>query len=345
MSYFHRVEQEAGTRFWINNVTRAQARLAIEAGAVGATQNPAYLSKVIGSKDDGAWIDSIIEELLRVYPDDGQLVSELQRRVIAGVAEEFMPLYQSTGGARGLVSIQADPYHEDTATILDNAEKCRAMMPNCLIKIPATKDGLDAIGTLIAERVPVLATEVMSIDQVIEVAELHKEKTSGVKNPAPFIFAHINGIFDEHLEETARKEGIQVSPEAMRVPALALGQAIHHRLEEGGYSAEYLAGGARGLHHFTDWVGARGGVTINWAGSADKLIELNERAEDRFAKPVDEKLIEELLDKLPDFKKAYTPGSLTSGEYEAFGPVVRFRNQFEAGWKAALEYVAAKRRG
>ena len=36
-TYFHRVHAQTPTRFWINNVTREQAHLAIEAGAVGCT--------------------------------------------------------------------------------------------------------------------------------------------------------------------------------------------------------------------------------------------------------------------------------------------------------------------
>jgi len=38
--YFHHVQAQTMTRFWINNVTREETRLAIEAGARGCTQNP-----------------------------------------------------------------------------------------------------------------------------------------------------------------------------------------------------------------------------------------------------------------------------------------------------------------
>ena len=44
-NYFKRVQERTATRFWINNVTRKQAALAIENGAVGCTQNPSYVSK------------------------------------------------------------------------------------------------------------------------------------------------------------------------------------------------------------------------------------------------------------------------------------------------------------
>ncbi len=343
MSYFQNVHAISKTRFWVNNVTRAQARLAIKAGAVGCTQNPAYLSKVIGSKDDGAWIDGMIDELLPVYADDNALLAELQRRVIAGICREFMPIYKESDGQNGLVSIQADPFHEDVGTILDNAERSRALLPNFLIKIPATKSGIEAIALLIPQRVPLLATEVMSMDQVIELLELHRRLTQGMENPAPFIFAHINGIFDEHLEATAKQQHIDVSAEALRCASFALARQMQSLMAERGYTASYLAGGARGLHHFTDMVGVEGGVTINWTGAADKLIELDEQPDDRFAKPIPQHLIDELMAKLPDFRRACTPGSLAAEDYEHFGPVVRFRDAFEEGWAMALDYVARKR--
>ena len=35
----------------------------------------------------------------------------------------------------------------------------------------------------------------------------------------------------------------------------------------------FISGGARGLHHFTEMVGADAVVTINWQGTADTLIQ------------------------------------------------------------------------
>ena len=51
--YFKRVQEKTATKFWINNVTQEQARLAIEAGARNCTQNPTYSWKILNSKTDG----------------------------------------------------------------------------------------------------------------------------------------------------------------------------------------------------------------------------------------------------------------------------------------------------
>ena len=343
MSYFKRVAALTPTAFWINNVTRHEARLAIEAGATGCTQNPAYLSKVLCSPDDGPSLLAIADGLIAEEPDDYGVVDELQRRAIAGICEEFHPMYEESGGRRGLVSIQANPFREDVATILENAEKSLTLAENFIIKIPATLNGLEAMEVLIGRGVPVLATEVMSIDQMLSVCELHRTVTKGMKHPAPFWVAHINGIFDEHLEVFVQREGVAVSPDVLRLASLALARKIHGYLREKDYEVNYMAGGARGLHHFTGWVGARGAVTINWKGTADKLLEADPPVSSAFTAETPFAALDELLAKLPDFQTAWTPGALKVEEYEYFGPVVRFRNAFEQGWSLVQEAVAARR--
>ena len=45
MEYFQRVKALTKTRMWINNVTPLEAHLAINAGAIGCTQNPAMYGR------------------------------------------------------------------------------------------------------------------------------------------------------------------------------------------------------------------------------------------------------------------------------------------------------------
>ena len=50
--YFHRVQAETPTRFWVNNPTLEQAKQALAEGAVGCTTNPSYVSKLFSSPED-----------------------------------------------------------------------------------------------------------------------------------------------------------------------------------------------------------------------------------------------------------------------------------------------------
>jgi transaldolase len=51
--YFRRVHRLSPTKFWINNPTPEEARLAIEAGALGCTNNPSYSFKMLEQPADG----------------------------------------------------------------------------------------------------------------------------------------------------------------------------------------------------------------------------------------------------------------------------------------------------
>jgi transaldolase len=47
-----------------------------------------------------------------------------------------------------------------------------------MIKIPATKAGLEAMGVLIEENTPLNATEIMGLSQVIDVCEMYRQITA-----------------------------------------------------------------------------------------------------------------------------------------------------------------------
>ena len=54
-------------------------------------------------------------------------------------------------------------------------------------------------------------------------------------------------------------------------------------------------------------------------------------------------MIDELLEKIPDFRRAYLINAIEPEEYEDFGPVVLFRSQFESAWKNALNVIKERR--
>lgn len=343
MNYFKRVAKYTPTRLWINNVTREEAQLAISAGAIGCTQNPAFISKVIKSESDGEYVRTLFDCFLREYSDDDTVITLLQTELIKNLCAYFLPLYQESCGQQGFVSIQANPFRENEETILQSAYAARKAAENMIIKIPATKAGINAMRVLVRDRIPILATEIMSIDQVIAVCEMHREATKDLDDPAPFYFAHINGIFDEHLIDFARNNHIDIDYDALHCASFAIARKMVECVEKNGYKVRYLAGGARGMHHFSDMVGVNGSVTINWRGTADKLIEADAPVVDRFSANIPQSLLDELLDKIPDFKTAFTPNSLQAEDFENFGPVVRFRNQFEKGWQDMRDYAAQRR--
>ena len=341
--YFHRVAASTPTDFWINNVTRREAKIAIEAGAISCTQNPTFPWKILNGSEDAEYAKELLDKIIKQETDDNMALTRLQKELVANICEIFIPIFEKSGGKQGWVSIQGDPFSEDVQSIVKFARFNREAGPNVIAKIPVTKDGLEAMRILIKEGTPILATEVMSIDQVIDLGELYKEVTEGIKNPPVMIFAHIAGIFDEHLQQIVEKQNIEMDQDALWQAGVTVAKKINQHVINKRYGMMFLSGGARGLHHFTEMVGVQGGITINWKGSAEDLIKNDPPVIQSFLSPTAYGVIDELNEKLEVFRKAYTPKSLSQEEYEHFGPVVLFRNNFEAGWEKALNFVKQRR--
>ena len=56
-----------------------------------------------------------------------------------------------------------------------------------------------------------------------------------------------------------------------------------------------------------------------------------------------EEHIDELVNKMEDFRKAYFTGALKSEEYHDFGPVELFCSSFRGHWKKELEIIKEER--
>lgn len=341
-TYFHRVKEQTPTKFWINNVTRDEARLAIDAGAVGCTQNPAYLWKIINSPEK-AYVLELLDSILKNEKDDNEALLKLQREVVAKIAEIFMPLYLENNGKHGFVSIQGDPFKEDLNSIIRYAHfNCEAGL-NIMAKIPVTKEGLEAIEILAAEKIPINATEVMAVKQALDVCEIYQKTVKKIKDPAPIYFSHITGIYDEYLKKNVEENSIVVSSDSLWQAGISIAKKIYWIVKEKGYPVGFIGGGARGLHHFTEMVGADCCVTINWKGTADLLIEQDPPVIQRFFQPTPDSVIDELLEKVEDYRKGYLINAIKPDEYEDFGPVVHFRRMFEEAWSNTLDFTKKRR--
>lgn len=342
-TYFHRVQEQTKTRFWINNVTREEAKLAIEAGACGCTQNPSYTWKIMSDPNEQAHVRELLRPILAAESDDNEALVCLQRELIGEIAEIFQPMYESTQGQAGYVSIQGDPFHEDTETIVRHARFNREAGPNIMAKIPVTVEGLEAIEILAKERVPINATEVMAIRQAMDVCEVYSSAVKGMENPAPALYSHIAGIYDEYLQNYVKEHAVAISRDALWQAGISVAKKCYHMTRERSYPVGFIGGGARGLHHYTEMVGAAANITINWKGTADRLIEQDPVVIQQFLRPTPDSVVDELLEKLEDYRKAYLLNAIDPHEYEHFGPVVLFRTSFEKAWKNALGYVAEYR--
>jgi len=341
--YFKRVTSLSPTRLWINNPTPQEAGMAIEAGAVSCTTNPTFCMKMLTNQSEYDSVISVIDEVIKYEASDSKAAGLIQQRLAKKILDIFLPLYEKNPGTCGFVSIQGSPLEEDdAAAIADEALRYTSLGPNFIAKIPVTKAGLAALEILIAEGVAAIATEIMSISQAVAAAKMYERVSKKSGKYPPFYITHITGIFDEHLGNVV-KDNIDISPDILWQAGCIAARKQYAILKERSYPGIMLGGGARGLHHFTEMIGADMHITINWKGSADKLIESDPPVVYRMYNPAPGYVIDELLAKVPDFAKAYNEDGLSVEEYADFGPVNLFRTQFINGWNYLLKTIKERR--
>jgi transaldolase len=196
---------------------------------------------------------------------------------------------------------------------------------------------------LVGQDIPLNATEIFGIRQGVVLCETYQRASrKHGKSPALYV-SHIAGIYDDYFKAYVERENIEIAPDVLWQAGLAVARKVYDTMTGRGYPAIFVAGGARGLHHFTEMVGGDVCITINWEGSADKLIEQDPPVVYRLFNPVPQKVIDELMEKIPDFKRGYLEDGLSVEEFEGFGPVQLFRGSFIKSWKRVLELAREKR--
>lgn len=345
-NYFDRVRQLTPTKFWVNNVTREQAEAGIAAGTTGCTQNPSYTWKMLSHPTEGDYAKGLLRETLKESQDDNEVQCILQRKLIKGVSDRFMPVWEKSHGKYGYVSIQGDPINEeDPQVILDEARKNREMNPNVMIKIPATKAGLLAMDELIAENTPLNATELMTVQQTVDLCEMY-ESVSAKSGKRPIMFySLITGIYDEWLKKDVAAKGIEINPDVLSQAGMVVAKKVYQLVHDRGYPLQYIGGGVRKLEDFYEMVGGDVNITMNWdgTGSCSELIEADAPVISRLFNPVQPAVLEELHSKLPQFREAYNEGVITAEQFEENGAVEYFRDMFIDSWKKTLTLIAEER--
>ena len=342
--YFHRVNKLSPTRFWINNPTPHEARLAIAAGAINCTTNPTYSAKMIKDAEMKGNALKIIKDAIIETSDDQKAAGMVQQMLINHLLDIFLPLYEKNPGKEGFVSLQGNPFtDQDANQIIEEALIYRRSGKNFIAKIPVTKAGITAMEELIPENIPIIATEVMAISQAITACEMYRRVSGRCQKYPPFFVTHITGILDDYLNSVVIRDNIDIGSDILWQAGCIVARKQYRILKERNYPGIMLGGGARGLHHFTEMVGSDMHITINWKGTSDKLIEIDPPVVYRIDTPAPQHVVDELLEKIPDFKKAYQEDDLASDEFEDFGPVVLFRNIFIKGWEELVRSIEKHR--
>jgi transaldolase len=160
---------EQGQSVWLDYITRDLVRNGglqreiTEFGLRGMTSNPTIFQKAIS---EGDAYDDQIAELMRQGGSATAVFEAVAIKDIQDACDLFRPLYDSTNGADGFVSIEVSPrLARDTQGTIMEARRLWASVarPNVMIKVPGTEEGAPAVKTLLREGINVNVTLLFSL--------------------------------------------------------------------------------------------------------------------------------------------------------------------------------------
>lgn len=339
--YFSRLVSETPSRAWVNNPTEEEIGLALAHGAVGSTTNPAYGGGLLRRAPDE--VVPVVDACLPASDDDRVVADLVQQRLVGRIVDRFRPLFDASGGTAGFVSIQGSPETDmDGQRIWEEAQAGHAIGPNAAPKLPATLPGFVAMERVVERGWPVIVTEVFSLDQVVATCELYLQVTARTGVRSSFFMSPITGILGDHLKKLAKAEALDVPARAMDLAGIGLARRCAALVTERAYPVTLLFGGARIPEDLTGLVGDRHHATINWSTFAE-ILAMDPPIERTIDAPFDPDMERTLLDAFPDVWKAWEVGRLAPEEFEAFGPVQHFRDNFLVGWHGVLAMIADRR--
>jgi len=333
-SPLYEMTQTTPTCLWNDSAALSELTYSIEHGAVGATCNPVIVLDVL-KKEAHLWNDRIralATELPTATEEDigWRLVEEIS----AKRSELLLPAFDRYQGRNGRLSIQTDPhYYRSAAALLEQALHFDALAPNMIVKIPATRAGIAAIEEATYRGISINATVSFAVPQCIAVAEAmergfeRREKEGlDISRMGP-VCTIMGGRLDDWLKVVAEKQDIILEPGYLEWAGVAVFKKAYQIYRARGYRVRLLSAAFRNHMQWSELVG--GDVVISppykWQvrfNGSDLSVA------PQIDKPVDPEIVDELLRKFPDFRRAYTEDGLSVSEFDTYGPTVRTLRQF-----------------
>ena len=225
-----------GQSIWYDNISRrllenGELKQMIERGDIrGMTSNPSIFQNAIAKTND---YDTALVTMAWAGYTTREIFDRLVLEDIRAAADLFLPLYHRTQGRDGYVSLEVNPRlaHDSPGTLAEALLLWQAVeRPNLMIKIPGTREGLEAVRKAIAAGLNVNVTLIFSLKRYQEVMEaylagLEERLAEGkpvemIASVASFFVSRIDSKVDKLLEDLIRQGG----QKAIRAQAL-LGKA------------------------------------------------------------------------------------------------------------------------
>jgi transaldolase len=221
---------EAGVSIWLDDISRDRLQtgnletLRKDFHVRGVTSNPTIFAHAVSKGN--AYDDQVKDLALR-----GVSVEEAMRMIttydIRWACDVLRPVYDSSGGVDGRVSIEVDPrLARETDKTIAEAKQLWWLVdrPNLFIKIPATAAGIPAITATLAEGISVNVTLIFSLQRYAEVidaflagmeqAAANGHDVAAMASVASFFVSRVDSEVDKRLDKLATPEATALKGKA-----------------------------------------------------------------------------------------------------------------------------------
>jgi transaldolase len=220
----------AGQSPWLDNLKREYivngdfARV-LASGIRGLTSNPTIFQKAI--QGSALYDDQFFKSVQRGLTTE-ETYWELVVSDIIGALDIFGPLYVSSSGLDGYVSVEVSPgLAQDMDGTVAAAQELqdRIARPNVMIKVPATKVCIPAIEEIISRGINVNVTLIFGLDRYQEVMDAYirglqrlgktnPSKVQEVASVASFFISRVDSEVDKRLDAICTQDALDLRGKA-----------------------------------------------------------------------------------------------------------------------------------
>jgi transaldolase len=219
-----------GQSIWLDNINRSliesgKLKDMINIGLRGMTSNPTIFDKAISKSSN---YDDKIRELCIQNKSTFQIYDDLTIRDIQEAADIFKPVYESTKGMDGYVSLEINPQLAlQTKETIEEGKRLyhKVNRPNVMFKVPSTDAGFEAIEELLASGININITLIFSLEQYKKTAQAFlrglkrlSENTndlSRIGSVASVFVSRVDTVVDSALDELIAKASDESTKSAL----------------------------------------------------------------------------------------------------------------------------------
>ncbi|WP_353080757.1 transaldolase family protein, partial [Tessaracoccus lapidicaptus] len=250
------------TALWNDSADLDELRQSIAFGGVGATCNPVIGYTTINQHKD-VW-GPRIKAIAEAHPTWGESAIGWQaiKDMSVEAAELLLPIFEESKGRNGRLSVQTDPrLHRDAQALADQAEEFHNLAPNIIVKIPATKVGLEAIEEATYRGVVINVTVSFTVAQVVRSGEaiergLQRRVAEGksIDDMWPVVTLMV-GRLDDWLKSEAERTQLFIDPGHLEWAGVAAIKKSYQIFKERGFRSRVLSAAFRNVLQYSELVG------------------------------------------------------------------------------------------